>query len=166
MRSKFMKRLDQVSSALFIAALASMAQAQQVTMPSVTFPLGKLGGQLGTSNLSLLLSDVNIYNRRVGIRGSTMLQLYANNNDVPTGSYKVRFAITQSAGAGVLEMNGNGVQSNCAFTQQLSYRGPVQNCEIGPFPVGSDGKLVVAGAFAGRNPSNLEVGDITVFRVQ
>lgn len=135
-------------------------------MPSVTFPLSSLGGQLGSSSLSLLLNDVNIYNRRVGILGSSTLRLYANNNDVHTGSYKVRLAITQSAGAGVLEVNGNGVQSNCAFTQQLSYRGPVQNCEIGPFLVGSDGKLVVAGAFAGRNPPNLEVGDITVFRVQ
>lgn len=155
------------------AAAKKLAAAEAPTtrpvdpLPSVTFPFHELGRPLARANLSLQVVRTSISANWMSMGEETSFRLWTPNNDLPEGAYKVRFNIKQANKSGSLELTGNGVQSTCPFYAQLSYRGPVQPCEIGPIEVGPDRKLEVTGSLTGQvflRPESWQMGDVTVWQ--
>jgi hypothetical protein len=158
-----MRILDATAAAVLLAAWAGTAQAQ-----SVTFPLEKLSGDLGSGGsgrVHLSLVDAHLSLNRISLNSHTMIVFGATHDDLPAGSYRVQLAITQANAAGTLRFEGNGAQGTCAISQQLSYSGPVQTCDMGPFTVGGDGKLLGNAILTGASPQNWEIGTVTVTKL-
>jgi hypothetical protein len=142
-------------------------------LESVTIPFVKRAadgfletpaGILGATTLHYWINNASIAEFKVRLHEFSSVYLAAPQSNLPTGLYKVRFGVTRANAAGSLQLTAHGVQSTCALSAQMSAGGPVQNCEIGPFQTGDNGRLSVS-IQSGTTLNNWAIGDITLSRL-